>query len=418
MTSVKKNSFIIFVCMFLQAVPFGIAQNVQPLFIPYVLEKFHFSLASFSLIFTVGVLAAALFAPFFSKLFDRIPIKLIFIIGSTLSSLGFLAFGFARNLFQFYFFSAILQIGCAIFSGLGVPYVINHWFPKEGRGRALGMAFAGGFIGNIFLQKITSQLLAAKGISYSYILLGAVALASSLPVILLFIRLPKHGEITDNHRTPKPAEDAKLQGPSAAEIKKNRFFWLFGVAFAIISISISALSTQYATYFTGELKMSPSLVGTLGSIFALFCLFGNVLGGLLFDQRGSFQTMAISFVLQATAIVALLLTPKLYGFAFLFSISYGLNVFSYMSAPAFMSSDIFGKRDANVKLAIIKLFFAVGFALGSTLFGAVTDHFGFGIGWGMLLACTILGYALLLIAIRKVKKQMIGGNSRGENHLL
>lgn len=406
MNRIRKNFFIIFVCMFLQAVPFGIAQNIQPLFIPYVIEEFNFSLASFSLIFTFGALAAAIFAPFFGKLFNKVHIKIIFIIGTTLSSLGFLAFGFADSLPEFYFYSAVLQIGCAIFSGLGVPYVINHWFPREGRGKALGMAFAGGSIGNIFLQSITSGMLASKGVAYSYILFGIVALVSSLPVILLFIRLPKEGEAEKNDEAIKATEESKLKGPSSAEIKKNIFFWIFGVAFAIISISISALSTQYATYFTGELEMSPALVGTLGSVFALFCLFGNVLGGYLFDKIGSFKTMIISFALQAIAIIALLFAKDIYGLAFLFSIAYGLNVFSYMSAPAFMASDVFGKRDSSVKLAIIKLFFAVGFALGSTLFGAMTDNFGFSMGWIMLLGCTVLGYFLLLIAIRKMKKQI------------
>lgn len=404
----KKKFFMIFVCMFLQAIPFGVAQNIQPLFIPYVIETFHFSLASFSLIFTVGAIAAAVFAPFLGKLFGKVNIKILFIIGTTLSSLGFLAFGFATSLTQFYIFSAILQIGCGLFSGLGVPYVITQWFPKEGRGKALGIAFAGGSIGNVFLQQITSHMLASKGIAYSYIVFGLVSLVSSLPVILLFIRLPKEGEVEKVTTDVEEIEGSKLEGPSVAEVKKNNYFWIFGVAYAIISIAISALSTQYATYFTGELKMSPALVGTLGSTFALFCLFGNVVGGALFDKIGSIKTMSISFVLQVIAIVALLMAKNMHGLAFIFSISYGLNVYSYMSAPAFMASDVFGKRDSSVKLGIIKLFFACGFAVGSTLFGAVTDKLGFGTGWITLLVCTVIGYTLLLMAIRKVKIEKVG----------
>ena len=30
----KKKYFIVFRCMFLQAVPYSIAQNIQPLFVP------------------------------------------------------------------------------------------------------------------------------------------------------------------------------------------------------------------------------------------------------------------------------------------------------------------------------------------------------------------------------------------------
>lgn len=404
----KKKFFMVFVCMFMQAIPFGVAQNIQPLFIPYVIQKFNFSLAAFSLIFTFGAIAAAVFSPFLGKLFEKINIKILFIIGTTLSSLGFLAFGLATSLPQFYLFSAISQIGCVLFSGLGVPYVINHWFPKEGRGKALGIAFSGGSIGNVFLQQITSYMLASRGVTYSYIVFGLIALICSLPVILLFIRLPKEEEVetVNPDEAVEEAQSPKYEGPSAAEVRKNKYFWIFTVGYAIIAIAISALSTQYATYFTGELQMSAALVGTLGSTFALFCLFGNVAGGALFDKIGTLKTMSISLILQVIAIIALLMAKNIHGVAFLFSIAYGLNVFSYMSAPAFMASDVFGKKDSSVKLGIISLFFACGFALGSTLFGAVTDNFGFSAGWIMLLVCVFIGYALLLTTINRVKKEM------------
>ncbi len=148
--SIKKKYFMVFICMFMQAIPFGVAQNIQPLFIPYVINNFGFSLAGFSLIFTFGAMASAAFSPFLGKLFGKVNIKVLFIVGTMLSSLGFLGFGFANTLPQFYILSAISQIGCVLFSGLGVPYVINNWFPKKGRGKALGIAFSGGSIGNTF----------------------------------------------------------------------------------------------------------------------------------------------------------------------------------------------------------------------------------------------------------------------------
>lgn len=403
----RKKFFMVFICMFMQAIPFGVAQNIQPLFIPYVINKFGFSLAGFSLIFTFGALASAIFSPFMGKLFGKINIKILFIIGTSLSSLGFLFFGLAHNLPQFYIFSAISQVGCVLFSGLGVPYVINHWFPKEGRGKALGIAFSGGSIGNIFLQQITSHMLDTKGATYSYIVFGLISLLASLPVILLFIRLPKDGEVETviEEKNIVKEESNKFEGLGIKAIRSNKNFWIFCVGYSILSIAISALSTQYATYFNGELEMNATLVGTLGSVFALFCLFGNISGGALFDKIGSLKTMTIAFILQSISIVALLLAKNTHEFAFIFSIAYGLNVFSYMSAPAFMASDVFGKKDSSVTLGIISLFFAMGFASGSTLFGAVVDNFGFSTAWIMLLVCTVIGYTLLLIAIKKIKAQ-------------
>ena len=127
----RRKYFMVFICMLVQAIPYAIAQNIQPLFVPYVVEKFNFSLASFSLIFTFGALASALFSPFLGKLFDKIHIKLIFIAGTVISSVAFIAFGIAKTLPEFYIYASIQQVGCLLFSSLGVPYIINHWFPEK-----------------------------------------------------------------------------------------------------------------------------------------------------------------------------------------------------------------------------------------------------------------------------------------------
>lgn len=403
----KKKYFMVFICMFMQAIPFGVAQNIQPLFIPYVIDHFGFSLAAFSLIFTFGAMASAAFSPFLGKLYGRVNIKILFIAGTMLSSLGFLGFGFAKSLPQFYALSAVSQIGCVLFSGLGVPYVINHWFPKKGRGKALGIAFSGGSIGNIFLQQITSNMLASKGLSYSYIIFGLISLLCSLPVILLFIRLPKDGEVETTNENDTELEESNIgfEGLGAKKAIKNKYFWMFTIGYGIIAISISALSTQYATYFTGELKLNATLVGVLGSVFALFCLIGNVSGGALFDKIGTLKTMSISMVLSLSAITSLLIANKVHGLAFLFSIAYGLNVYSYMSGPAFMATDLFGKKESSVILGTISLVFALGFAFGSTLFGMIVDYFGFNMGWISMIICVLTGYTLLLVAIKNVKSQ-------------
>lgn len=38
--------FMVFLCMLTQAIPYGIAQNIQPLFIHPLVNTFHFTLAS------------------------------------------------------------------------------------------------------------------------------------------------------------------------------------------------------------------------------------------------------------------------------------------------------------------------------------------------------------------------------------
>lgn len=402
----KKKYFIVFICMFLQTVPYSIAQNIQPLFVPYVIKQFGFSLAGFSLIFTCGAIASAVFSPVLGNVFQKVNIKLLFLLGATLSAVGFIGFGFSHNLAQFYVLAAMQKVGCLLFSGIGVPYLINSWFPKEGRGKALGIAFSGGSIGNVFLQQITSQMLASRGVTYSYIFFGVLALVCSLPVVMIFVRLPKAGEVeVVEENEAEEVQTSGFDGLGAKATKKNKYFWLFSIGYAIIAVSISALSTQYATYFTGELGLSATLVGTLGSVFAAFCLIGNVSGGALFDKIGTLKTMTISMLLQGVAIVALIFCAKVPALAFLFSIAYGLNVYSYMSAPAFMATDVFGKKESSKIFGTISLLFALGYAFGSTLVGMIVDKVGFGAAWIVMLGCVVVGYTLLLGSIKKVKEQ-------------
>ena len=402
----KKKYFIVFICMFLQAVPYSIAQNIQPLFVPYVIKQFGFSLAGFSLIFTCGAIASAIFSPVLGNVFEKVNIKLLFLVGATLSAVGFMGFGFSHNLAQFYALAAMQKVGCLLFSGIGVPYLINSWFPKEGRGKALGIAFSGGSIGNVFLQQITSQMLASRGATYSYIFFGVLALVCSLPIVMIFVRLPKEGEVeVVEENEAEEVQTSGFDGLGAKATKQNKYFWLFSIGYAIIAVSISALSTQYATYFTGELGLSATLVGTLGSVFAAFCLIGNVSGGALFDKIGTLKTMTISMLLQGVAIVALIFCAKVHALAFLFSIAYGLNVYSYMSAPAFMATDVFGKKESSKIFGTISLLFALGYAFGSTLVGMIVDKVGFGAAWIVILGCVVVGYTLLLGSIKKVKEQ-------------
>lgn len=413
-----KKYLIVFMCMLIQAIPFGVAQNIQPLFIPYVVNKYAFTLSGFSLIFTIGALAAAIASPILGKLFGKVGIKTIFISGTMVSSLGFFMFSRCSTLPQFYFWNAICQTGCIFFSALAVPYLIQHWFPKRGRGKALGIAFAGGSIGNIFLQQITEHLLVHYGSSTTYAIFGVVSAVVSLPIIIFFIRMPKEDEVNSNDdiidEDSKKLHMQEFEGVGVSKNIKKPAFWIFGIGYAIVGISISALSTQYATYFTNGLNLAPAIVGILGSLFALFCLFGNVGGGVLFDKLGTLKTMTLSMILQSTAVISLLLAMNIKSFAYLYSIAYGLNVFSYMSAPAFMAIDLFGKKDTSVMLGFIQLFFAFGFAGGSTIFGLIVDKTGgFTIAWLVMLVCVIVGYILLLSAIKMLKKEkrsLIGYN--------
>ena len=194
----KENKFfygwvIVIACLLIQAIPFGVASNLPPTFTNYVVNGEGFSYASFTLIFTIGTFVSAICSPFIGKLFSKVNVKILFIIGSIFVGAGFMAYSVAGNkLYAYYAIAAIVQVGNAIVSAIGVPTLINAWF-KFNKGTALGIAFCGGGIGNIVLQTLAGKWLNDPAIGYkgAYLRFGLIALIGSLLISILLVRMPK-----------------------------------------------------------------------------------------------------------------------------------------------------------------------------------------------------------------------------------
>lgn len=79
--------FMVFLCMLTQAIPYGIAQLIQPLFVHPLVNTFHFTLASYTLIFTFGAVVGSLVSPMVGKALQKVNFKTLYLIGICLSSI-------------------------------------------------------------------------------------------------------------------------------------------------------------------------------------------------------------------------------------------------------------------------------------------------------------------------------------------
>ena len=425
--TVVSNSykyFMVFLCMFTQAIPYGIAQNIQPLFVHPLVNTFHFSLASYTLIFTFGAVAAAVTSPFIGKGLAKYNFKLMYFIGIVLSAIAYVFFGFSKNLPEFYGAAIVCMIGSTFFSGQGVPWVINHWFPGNGRGTALGIAFCGGSIGNIFLQPLTQNILKHFMVggtkeghltSMAPFFIFAVVLFVVGLIITFFIRTPKENEsvISDAELAASKKAAAKqkaeeFEGWTAKEVMKMKWFWVFSIGFLIIGLGLASLNEDYAAFL--DTKLSLTDVGFVGSMYGVGCLIGNISGGVLFDKLGTAKAMTFAGIMYVISIAMMIFVSfqpfgatqsKIAGIAY--AIFCGLAVFSYMSGPAFMSKDLFGAKDEGVMLGLVGLAYAIGFAIGAPLFGVIKDMSNFTIAWYVMMGCVVVGFVLLVISVVKIK---------------
>lgn len=414
----KQNTFfygwiIVIACLLIQAIPFGVASNLPPTFTNYVVNAEGFSYASFTLIFTIGTFVSAIASPFIGKLFTKINTKILFIIGSILVGAGFMAYSYAGNkLYAYYVIAAIVQLGNAIISAIGVPTLINAWF-KVNKGIALGIAFSGGGIGNIFLQILAGKWLSDPNIGYkgAYLRFGMIALIASLLISILFIRMPKSDdELAANvPRKLKGQQDVAHHvswGYKIGEVTKMPQFWLISVSFIFIGFYVSGFALQFIAYFqtleaSGILLISSA---TLASLFGFFSIFGNLFGGVLFDKLGLSKSFGLSGLLVVISGLCLLFIGRINALGYLFTFLFGVSMFSYVMGPSYMTSSLFGDREYGAILGLIQLFFALGFAIGTPIFGLTLDKFGWNVAWISSIVYAIIAYGGLLIACASILK--------------
>lgn len=282
MTSKKKidirHMMIIFGCMLLQAVPYALTQNVPPLFIHYLHEDFQFNLANIGLIFTIGAVASSIVSPIGGKFYSKFSTKMVMFAGLLISCVGLFMNAFVSRLWLYFLANAIIQIGCVIYSSLGMPYLIGTWFDTKQKAQALGVAFAGGAIGNFFWQPIFVHLLhryalnSIRGLHFVYFILACSALVAG---ILVFVFLLRDSHQKQQKATAQPTQH--FTGIGARRTLHLPSFWLLALGMFFIGLNVSAQGSQYANFFD-VMKMPATVLGIAGSILAIACLIGNVGG--------------------------------------------------------------------------------------------------------------------------------------------
>lgn len=395
---------IVVACMLIQAIPFGVASNIQPQFVSYVVEEKGFTLAGFSLIFTLGTIVSAVASPFIGMMFNKISAKTMYLLGAILSGGGFLAFSMCQELWQFYIVAGIVQVGTSIISSIGIPLLINSWFDDTTKGKALGLAFAGSGLGNIFLQQMTAYSLVNFGSSKSYLMFGALSLIVGIPVSLLFLRVPKNNsEIVKGNKKENGKEESQNTttvewGYTFKEAKNLKFFWILALGLFFLGMYVSALAVQYPAYLKVHLAIDPKFVGNVGSVFALFSLGGNLFGGALFDKLGVTKGLIIAFILAGVSCLALMFAGQMEILAIVFAALKGLSVFAYMIGPSMLTGSFFGQKDFGSILGVVQIFFAVGFAAGSSVFGLLVDKLGYTFAWSTIFVFIVICYVSLIVA--------------------
>ncbi len=327
------------------------------LFINPIDQKYGWGTTAIQWTFTIAITTETLLAvPFGGRLIDRFGPRLSCLSGP-LIALAWYINSIAEALIVFYL--------AAVISGLGAGLVFAatsgnalKWFPDR-RGLAAGLTAAGFAGGGAVTVVPLASMIQSSGYETAYVWFG---LGQGLVVLVsaLLLRAPRPGEVVIAFAPPKVPQGRHDYTPR--EVLKSLPFWLMYAMFVMVGagglVTIAQLA-PIAAHFAID-KVPVSILGlTMPTLsFALLVAvamnaFSRPAFGWVSDHMGRERTMFVAFLVEAVALIGLILLADTPGWFVLFT---GLVFFAWgeiFSLFPAICTDTYGGKFASANYGML-----------------------------------------------------------------
>jgi MFS family permease len=349
--------------------------------LPAVQAEFGAARADASVPFTLTMIGFGLGGVLAGRLADRFGVLVPVVCGAILLALGYLASGYAANLWWLAGAYAVIGVGSSTTFG---PLMtdVSLWFTRR-RGIAVTLAACGNYLAGTLWPPIVQHFIAGIGWRPTHIGIGAFCVAAMLPLALLALRrrAPMH------HDAQAGAKFAST--PRALGLSPNALQALLVVAGIGCCVAMSMPQVHIVAY-CGDLGYGVARGAEMLSLMMASGVVSRLASGFIADRIGGVATLLLGSVLQG---VALFLYLWFDGLASLYVISALFGLFQGGIVPmyALIVRDYFPAQEAGTRLGIVLMATLIGMALGGWMSGAIFDltgsyraAFANGLAWNLL----------------------------------
>jgi MFS family permease len=333
--------------------------------LPAVQAEFGIARGDASLPFTLTMIGFGGGGVLMGRLADRHGVVVPAIVGAVLIAVGYVASGFATNLWQFALAQGLIGIGSsATFGPLMTD--ISHWFTRR-RGIAVALASSGNYLAGTIWPPLIQYVIATSGWRPMQIGIGLFCLVTMLPLALVFRRrAPFEYEVG--------AGSTVAFGTETAGMSPGVLQALLVVAGLACCVAMSMPQVHIVAY-CGDLGYGVARGAEMLSVMLGFGIVSRIGCGLIADRIGGLRTLLLSSMLQGVALVLYLMFD---GLASLYVISALFGLFQGGLVPmyAIVVREFFAPQEAGTRLGIVLLATLVGMALGGWMSGAIFDLTG------------------------------------------
>jgi MFS family permease len=356
--------------------------------LPPVQAEFAIDRASASMPYTFGMIGFAFGGVLMGRFADRYGIVFPAILGTVLLAAGYVAAGYAPNIWVLAAMYAVVGVGT---SGTFGPIVsdMSHWFRKR-RGIAIAIASCGNYLSGAVWPPIIQHFIESDGWRTTHIGVAIFCLVTMVPLALMLWR-------------PSPVETV-MPGVAAVPrdtlgLRPNTLQALLAIAGISCCVAM-AMPQVHIVAYCGDLGYGPARGAEMLSLMLGLGLIARVVSGSIADRIGGLGALMIGSALQA---FALLLYLGFNGLTSLYIVSglFGLFQGGIIPMYAVIVREYFSPQDAGIRTGVALMFALFGMALGGWMSGAIFDltgsyraAFANGFLWN-LLNLAIVGWLLI-----------------------
>lgn len=386
----------------------ALARGMIDAFAVFVLPlstSFGWSRADISLGYAIYMLSYGLVSPFVGVIFDRLGLRVTWLIGAITLGLGFGLASQMDSLWQFYVLVGLSSgVGMACLGMVTASALVARWFKRE-LSTVMSVVYAGMGLGMLAIVPAVQWMVVSHGWRMGYLGLAAL-MGVFVPLFAWVLPMQRMSAGALFAQQPRPATPSG-QAPtdwSVRNVWQHSAFWgLFGVFF-FTTACVYAVVPQCVAYLV-EHGVEPLTAATAYGLTGTLSVIGMLGMGWLARRIGERRAAAVSYastILGIASLMVVAVQPALiwvYGFVLFF----GSNQGARGPMVATVAARLFSGRGFSGIYGAMTTGLGVGGALGSYASGWLHDFTGayyasFGMAIGLAM-CGLMPF-LLVPALR------------------
>ncbi len=347
-----------------------------------------FSRETFSIAFAIQNIVWGLGAPLFGALSDKFGSGRTIALGALLYVAGLVAMAFADSAVMLYLTAGVLvglgQSGTTFGVILGV---VARAVPPEKRSLALGMASAGGSMGQFLLVPFGQQLISHFD-WHSALLILSVVTAFGMP--LAFLLQDKPTVVAD--------QPQQSLGSAFRQALGHRSYHFLFWSFFVCGFHVSFITLHLPAYVVD--RGLSAFDGALAiALIGLFNVFGSYGCGWLGGRHSKKSLLGWVYALRAVVILPLVLFPLTPLVLYVFAAGIGLLWLGTVPLTNGLVGQIYGLRYSATLYGLVFLGHQIGSFIGVWLGGWTFERTGsydlvWWLGIGLALAAAALAWPI------------------------